>query len=145
MKVSTRTHYGLSAMSYLASRHGQGPASVREIAQAQGLPSKYLEQLLARLKAAELITSARGAGGGYALSRAPEQIQLWEVYEVLEGELSPVECLHDPAVCRNRKECPTRGMWRQMTEAMKQVLQQSTLAEFATEGPCSCLRRPDVD
>ena len=145
MKVSTRTHYGLSAMSYLASRYGQGPASAREIAQTQGLPSKYLEQLLAILKAAGLITSVRGAGGGYALSRAPEQIKLWDVYEVLEGELSPVECLHDPAVCRNRPECPTRGMWLQMTEAMKQVLEQSTLAEFATEGPCSCLGRPDAD
>jgi len=143
MKVSTRTHYGLSALGYLASRYGQGPASVREIAQAQGLPAKYLEQLLSILKAAELITSARGAGGGYVLSRPPEQIRLWDVYEVLEGELSPVECLHDPEVCRNRPQCPTRGMWRQMTEAMRKVLERSTLAEFATEGPCSCLGRSD--
>lgn len=144
MKVSTRTHYGLSAMSYLACHHGQGPVSVRAMAEAQGLPIKYLEQVCAVLKAAGLIRATRGAGGGYALTRPPAEIRLWDLYEVLEGELAPVECLHDPQVCTNRGECPTRGMWLQMTEAMKQVLQQQSLADFAAEGRCSCLGRSEA-
>ena len=141
MKVSTRTHYGLSAMSYLACRHGQGPSSAREIAAGQGLPAKYLEQLLATLKSAGLVKSLRGAGGGYVLTRPPAEIRLWEIYEVLEGELSPVNCLYDPEVCPNEQQCPTRGMWLQMTEALKQVLEQNTLEDFASEGPCNCLGR----
>ena len=143
MKVSTRTHYGLRLMSYLACHHGEGPVSVREIADDQGLPTKYLEQLCATLKAAGLIEAVRGAGGGYVLAREPEQIRVWDIYRVLEGELEAVSCLRDQHVCSNEKTCPTREMWLQMTEAMKQVLEQSTLAQFATEGRCSCLGRAE--
>ncbi|MGE5531485.1 MAG: RrF2 family transcriptional regulator [Bacteroidota bacterium] len=141
MKVSTRTHYGLRLMSYLACHHGEPPVSVREIAEEQGLPTKYLEQLCAALKAAGLIEAVRGAGGGYVLARDPGQIKMWDIYEVLEGELTSVSCLHGPHLCSNEKTCPTREMWLQMTEAMKQVLEQSTLAQFATENRCSCLGR----
>lgn len=130
-------------MSYLACHEGEGPVSVREIAADQGLPPKYLEQLCGSLKAAGLIQAVRGAAGGYVLARPAAEVRLWDIYEVLEGELTPVQCLHDPQVCTNTKQgrCPTREMWLQMSEAVKQVLRQCTLAEFATAGRCSCLER----
>ena len=143
MKVSSRTHYGLRLMSYLACHHGEGPISVREIADDQGLPTKYLEQLCATLKSAGLIDSVRGAGGGYVLAKDPAEIKMWDIYRVLEGELTSVSCLHGPHVCSSEKGCPTRDMGLQMTEAMKQVLEQSTLAQFATENRCSCLGRAE--
>lgn len=143
MKVSTRTHYGLRVMSYLACHHAGGPVSVREVAQDQALPLKYLEHLCATLKAAGLVKAVRGSGGGYILARDPENINLWEIYRVLEGELTPVECLHDPHVCRSEGDCPTRELWAQMSGAMRQVLEQSTLAEVARDGRCNCLGRSE--
>lgn len=139
MKVSTRTHYGLRVMSYLACHQSQGPVSIREVAQDQALPVKYLEHLCSALKAAGLIIAVRGAGGGYRLARAPEAISLWDIYRVLEGELKPVRCLGTAHVCQSEGDCPTRELWAQMSGAMQQVLEHRTLADVAREGRCSCI------
>lgn len=143
MKVSTRTHYGLRVMSYLACHHAQGPVSLREVAVDQALPLKYLEHLCAALKAAGLIKSVRGAGGGYALVLEPDAISLWDIYRVLEGELTTVDCLQDGHGCRSDGDCPTREVWAQMSEAVKQVLEQSKLADVARDGRCNCLVRKE--
>src|SRR5262249_11055959 len=74
VKISSRGQYGLRALAVLAKRHGRGPTQVREIARAEGLSAKYLEQLLGRLRAGGLVTSVRGARGGYQLSREPGAI-----------------------------------------------------------------------
>ncbi|MEN6547963.1 MAG: Rrf2 family transcriptional regulator [Armatimonadia bacterium] len=129
MKISTRTRYGMRAMACLAQHYGQGPCSVREMAQANGLPVKYLEQLCGTLKNAGLLKSVRGAGGGYVLARPPEQIRLVEVFEALEGALAPVRCLENGKPCRRRGNCLTRGIWEHLADVMRGALEEQTLAD----------------
>ncbi len=93
MKVSTRVHYGLRAMTELARSYGeQRLLSIAEIARNEDLPLAYLEQLVGELRRAGLVEGTRGVRGGYRLARAPSAITVGDVYRVLEGEVAPVEC-----------------------------------------------------
>ena len=136
MKVSTRTRYGLRALAMLAAAHHGGPLSLRAIAEAAGLPVKYLERLFSRLKAAGLVRARRGSGGGYELSRDPERIPLLEVFEVLEGPPDPVECLDPAAICPHRETCATRDLWQEVSEAVSQVLAGHNLSDLVGEPVC---------
>jgi len=117
-------------MVQLAHDYGAGPRSVRDIADKQRLPAKYLEQLLAALKTAGLIRARRGAGGGYQLARAPAEIKLSEVFRVLEGPVGPADCVDDPATCPLERTCPTRHIWVRMHDAALEVLEHTTLQDM---------------
>ncbi|NPV49469.1 MAG: Rrf2 family transcriptional regulator [Armatimonadetes bacterium] len=144
MRVSTRTRYGVRAMMELAIHDGPEPVSVRQIAEAQELPVKYLEQLIAALRAAELVRSQRGIGGGYLLTRRPEEITVADIYEALEGPLVPVECLSDSVECSREDICATRDVWSRVTDAVREVLTATTLADLVADTRAKCaIGRPD--
>jgi Rrf2 family protein len=129
MRVSSRGQYGLRAMAYLASRHGEGPIRVRTVAEAEGLPAKYLEQLLARLRQAGLVRSSRGARGGIMLARDPETITAREVISTLEGSLAPVEC--DESRNRHAEECVAHPIWSALHNSVVTTLESFTMADLA--------------
>jgi Rrf2 family protein len=106
----------------LAQRHADGPIPLAEIAKRQDLSAKYLEQLIILLKGAGLVRSARGRRGGYMLARNPEEINLGEIFETLEGRLALVDCVAEPELCERSPECPTRGIWVGMTDILKKQL-----------------------
>ncbi|MCL6581714.1 MAG: Rrf2 family transcriptional regulator, partial [Firmicutes bacterium] len=85
MRLSTRSEYGVIACCELARHHGEGPLPLKAVAEEQGIPEAYLEQLVAALRRAGLVRSVRGAQGGYVLSRSPEKITVGDVVRVLEG------------------------------------------------------------
>ena len=87
MKISTKGRYGLTIMIELAKKHGEGPISLKSIAQANDLSEHYLEQLIAPLRNAGLVKSIRGAYGGYILADKPSKITAGDVIRVLEGPL----------------------------------------------------------
>ena len=91
MKLSTRGRYGLKAMVDLALAYGGGPVSTASLAAQQGVSEAYLEQLISALRKAGLVTSSRGAQGGYALSSPPEEINVGEILRVLEGSTALAE------------------------------------------------------
>src|SRR5688500_17894819 len=97
MKVSSRTHYGLRAMTELAKVHGGGALSLSEIASREGMPLPYLEQVIGQLRKAGLVEGTRGAHGGYRLTRSPDEIKVGEIVRVLDGPdaTAPVECVAD--------------------------------------------------
>ena len=99
MKISTKGRYGLTIMMELASRYGEGPISLKSIAEKHQLSEHYLEQLIAPLRNSGLVKSIRGAYGGYVLAKRPEQISAGDVIRVLEGPISPVDFTEedDPA------------------------------------------------
>jgi Rrf2 family transcriptional regulator, cysteine metabolism repressor len=145
MMFSTRSEYGVRVMIQLGRRHGAGPVSLAEVADAEQLPLAYLEQLIARLRKAELVTSTRGARGGYELARGPEAITMAEVVQALEGTLAPMQCLSDPAVTRvlcnheldADESCATKLLWTRVQGSVSRALEQTTLAElvaFAQHG-----------
>ena len=96
VRLTTKTRYGTRAMLYLALRYDEGPTSSKEIAVDQQLSVKYLERLLGQLLGAGLVRSVRGAQGGYMLARPPDQINLREIFGVLEGDDGLVECVVHP-------------------------------------------------
>lgn len=136
MKLSTRSRYGLRAMVELASISGGGCVALKTIAQKHGMSEYYLEQLIAPLKKAGLVISVRGAQGGYRLSHSASEITAGDVLRVLEGSLSPVDCLEDQsAVCASAScdNCRTKTVWARLHAGMSEVLDTITLSELAAE------------
>ena len=103
---------------------------LKDISKRQEISKRYLEHIMTLLKHAGLIVSERGALGGYRLARPPDKIRLDEVFEALEGGISPVECVMDATVCDRAEDCVTRGLWCDVTEAMRTVLRDRTLEDL---------------
>jgi len=130
MRFSTKTRYGARAMAELAAAYDQGAVSVKDIARNQCVSAKYLEQIMASLKAAGLVEAARGMHGGYQLSRPPETVCLGEVFRALEGAPAPVACVEKPGSCPMEDVCPTRETWAEVKEAVEGVLERTTLRDL---------------
>ncbi|KAF0825525.1 cysteine metabolism transcriptional regulator CymR [Cytobacillus firmus] len=125
MKISTKGRYGLTIMIELAKKHGEGPTSLKSIAQTNDLSEHYLEQLIAPLRNAGLVKSIRGAYGGYILGKEPAKITSGDIIRVLEGPISPVEGIED-------EEPAKRELWMRIRDAVKDVLDNTTLEDLAS-------------
>jgi Rrf2 family cysteine metabolism transcriptional repressor len=131
MKVSTRAEYGFRALIYLVAHQGEGPIHTHVIAERQGLPEPYLNQLMTTLRQAGLVTSKRGPAGGHMLARPAEQISLREAFGVLEGTTSPWWCVEtDDPDCEHLHGCGLRPVWRALQTAAEGVLDRLTLADL---------------
>jgi Rrf2 family protein len=137
---STKSEYGVRVMVQLARRRGAGPVPLAEIAQAENLPLPYLEQLVSRLRRAELVSSTRGAHGGYELARDPAGITMAQVVHALEETIVPMRCVSDLAgpsrmLCNHEldgyENCATKLLWTRVHGGIERVLEQTTLAELA--------------
>lgn len=131
MRLSTRGRYGARALVELAKHHGQGPLALKEMAERQQIPLKYLEQIAMALKSAKLIKSVRGPAGGYMLARPPEKIHLLEIIETLEGSLSFVNCVRDPSTCERVGSCAFNDLWKKLSRETAKILRSVTLADMA--------------
>jgi Rrf2 family transcriptional regulator, cysteine metabolism repressor len=125
MKISTKGRYGLTIMIELAKKHGEGPISLKSIAQTNDLSEHYLEQLIAPLRNAGLVKSIRGAYGGYILGNDPTKITSGDIIRVLEGPISIVEGIED-------EEPAKRELWIRISEAVKDVLDNTNLEDLAS-------------
>jgi Rrf2 family transcriptional regulator, cysteine metabolism repressor len=138
---STKGEYGVRLMVQLGRRFGQGPASLTEIAAAEDLPRAYLEQLAFVLRDAGLVTSTRGARGGYELTRAPGEIPMSEVLRALEGPLAPMICATDDPShaidCDRTSTCTVNYLWIRVRDAIAGALSTMTLADLVPQ------RRPE--
>ncbi|MDO8568988.1 MAG: Rrf2 family transcriptional regulator [Dehalococcoidales bacterium] len=130
MKLSTRARYGTRALLDLALHREEEPVQLKDIAFRQEVSLHYLEHLISPLISAGVIRSIRGARGGIKLARQPYQIRLSEVIQLLEGSISPVECLDNPKVCNRSSACATRDVWSDMKKAMHAVLESTTLQDL---------------
>ncbi len=130
MKISTKGRYATRAMLDLALHNGQRPVLLRDISARNGISLRYLEQIISPLIAANLISSTRGPKGGIALARAPQKIKLSEIIEVLEGPITPVDCVENPCVCTRAPSCAARDIWSDLARAMHKVLESTTLQDL---------------
>ncbi|MDN7240392.1 Rrf2 family transcriptional regulator [Planococcus sp. N028] len=124
MKISTKGRYGLTIMIALGKQYGEGPVPLRKIASEYDLSEAYLEQLVAPLRNSGLVKSVRGAYGGYMLTRSPKEISAGDVIRVLEGPIQPVEGIDDEAQ-------PQRELWVRIRDAVKNVLDTTTIDDLA--------------
>ena len=128
MIISTKGRYGVRAMFVLAQKYEEGPQSIKSIAQSQHISETYLEQLFATLRKCGLITSTRGAGGGYILSRAPKNISVGSILEALEGPLSPADCV--TGTCKSAQDCSTHSMWMRIYDGISNVVNSVSLQDM---------------
>lgn len=127
MKFSTRDRYALRLMVELAN-HGETLVPLKEISDTQQISLKYLEQIITPLAKAGLVTSVRGAQGGYRLARPAEQITAGEILRAVEGELTAIPCLGANVDCPRRDQCQTIGFWCGLNDLINHYVDGVTLA-----------------
>ena len=134
MKLSTKGRYGLRALIDIAVHEDQGPVSVSDIAARQAISEAYLEQLLPRLRKASLITSQRGAAGGYRLTRPASEISVGDVLRAMEGSLDAVACagLSDEG-CAGADSCVTKYVWKRINESIAAAVDEIWLSSLVEE------------
>ena len=141
MKISTKGRYALRLAIDVAQRQGNGPVSLREVSERQGFSAKYIEQLASLLMRAGILSSVRGAHGGYTLKGDPSAITAGDVLRASEGSTAPVACLEDDfGVCPMRSQCSTISFWEGLDQAIESYVDSVTLADLAAqplaEGDC---------
>jgi Rrf2 family protein len=135
---SAKTEYGVRLMVALGRDALERPTSLKAIAASEGLPLSYLEHVVADLKRAGLVTSSRGAHGGYQLARPAEDIAMDEVVIALEGAIAPMECFvqvpTERVACSHEGDrgmsCSTRLLWMRVQGGVIRALQGTTLSEL---------------
>ncbi len=131
MRISTKGRYGLRAMIDLAENYTNGtPVFLSDIARRQEVSEKYLEHIFSALNKGRIVKAQRGRKGGYLLSRAPDQITIYDIITVLEGPCTIVDCVGDNSVCDRTKVCITREIWSTLGAAMQGILSGYTLASL---------------
>ena len=130
MRLSTRSRYGTRLMLQLALNYNMGNTLLKDIAKEEDISEKYLSQLVILLKANGLINSSRGAHGGYRLAKPPSLITIEDIVKTLEGNLSPVECVKNPSVCRRVSACVARDVWEILDEKISDTLNSITLKDL---------------
>ncbi len=130
MKISTKGRYGTRAALELSLRYGSGPVMVREIAESQEIPERYLEQILNTPRKSGLLMSTRGAKGGYKLAKPPSEITIGDLIRVLEGPIDVVSCTGGYE-CGKVAECAIFYVWKEIKETIEKVLNSITLEELA--------------
>jgi Rrf2 family protein len=134
MNLSKRGEYGLRAMIDLATWEAKdGVVQIKEIAEREHIPAKFLEQILLTLKNAGLLQSKMGVGGGYHLAKPAEQITLGHIARVLDGPLAPIRCVsqmaYEPCGCPDEQTCGLRMVMGDVRNAIAHILDRTTLAD----------------
>jgi Rrf2 family cysteine metabolism transcriptional repressor len=133
MKLSTRARYGVLFMLDLAIHCGEDPIPLKDIAERQQVPEKYLSNLLVPLKTAGLVRSVTGAHGGFTLARSPEKVNLRDIVSILEGSLCLVDCVDNPAICQRAETCIIRRIWTRTSSCVRETLNSITLRDMVEE------------
>ena len=133
MRLSTKGEYASRAMLELSLHFEDKPLHIRDISKAQGIPRRFLEQILLQLKRAGLLRSRKGPEGGYSLAKRPSEITVAEVIRIMDGPLAPIDCVSVTAyeVCPREKSCSLRGLWKEVRDVVAEILERTTFAELA--------------
>jgi len=133
MKISTKGRYALRMMIDIAEQSPNEWVPLKDISQRQGVSVKYLEQIVPNLTRNGLLRSGRGSGGGYMLTKAPEQYTAGEILRAIEGKLAPISCLDDEVnQCERQSNCKTLTFWKGLYKAIDDYVNSVTLKDFLT-------------
>jgi Rrf2 family protein len=138
MRLSKRGEYGLRAMIFIATalhnhQAENGLVQIKDISEKENIPAKYLEQILLTLKNAGLLHSKMGVGGGYYLGKPANEINLGQIFRVLDGPLAPIRCVshmaYEPCGCPDERTCGLRLTMLDVRNAIANILDQTSLAD----------------
>lgn len=135
MKLSTKGRYAVTAMMDLAIHDHQGPVTLADISQCQGISLSYLEQLFAKLRKHGLVEGVRGPGGGYRLGRPATQISIAEIISSVDENIDVTRCMGSKD-CHGGEKCLTHQLWADLSHRLYNFLDDLTLANF--------ISRPEV-
>ncbi len=140
MRVTTWAEYGLIVSLHLAKQSGSdiNPTPARDMAEREGLPPDYVEQILLKLRRAGLVASVRGAKGGYYLAREARKITVKDVIEAAEDHTFEVNCdshVVHPERCRSDNDCSIRPVWRALQQRIDELLESISLADLLGDEP----------
>lgn len=131
MLISTKGRYALRVMIDLAEHQSEGFVPLKVIAERQEISEKYLESIIKLLVKARLLTGLRGKGGGYKLTKAPEQYTVGAILRLTEESLAPVACLEPGAdACSRAAECRTLALWKGLDKVITDYLDSVTVADL---------------
>ena len=130
MKITKKGDYALRALVDLALNYKKGLRQIQDIVRKEAIPEKFLEQILVTLKNAGFIQSKRGIGGGYFLSKSPEEISLGDVIRVIDGPLTPLQCVNTEHLnCSKEMTCGIRSVMLDVANATAEILDHVSLAD----------------
>ncbi|MEP6834329.1 MAG: Rrf2 family transcriptional regulator [Gemmatimonas sp.] len=133
MRITTWAEYGLICALHLARKKSEGPVTGRDIAEAEKLPADYVEQIMLRLRRAEIVRSTRGARGGYMLARPPQQISVKDVLQASELATFDLHCISHPVNeerCADSGDCSIRPVWILLQQRIDEVLAGVLLSDL---------------
>ncbi len=133
MKFSTKTRYGLRAILEIARGDDQNGVFQKEIAEKQAISNKYLDYIIASLKAAGLIRNVRGKKSGYMLTRLPESITVLDVHNAFEHGICVIECMDANFTCERQFHCDTFPFWRNLNALVLDYFNKTTLKSLLEE------------
>ena len=136
MKISTKGRYALRMMIDIAEHSAGERVPIRDISGRQQISIKYLEQIVTNLTRSGLLRGERGSGGGYSLTKAPDQYTVGEILRTIEGNLAPVACLQDEINrCERSSLCKTLGFWQGLYRVIDDYVDSATLQDFIKPEP----------
>lgn len=141
MKLSTKGRYGLRAVLDIALHGDEEAIALSTIAERQSISISYLEQLISKLRKAGIVTSTRGAKGGYILSKPAAEISVGEVLRALEGNLDPVDCAEiagGETTCNASDICVTKYVWKRISDSINNAVDTLMLSELVDESKLQC-------
>jgi len=131
MKLTTKGRYAVTAMLDLALYNDNGPVSLVEISERQNISLSYLEQLFSKLRRKELVTSMRGPGGGYSLSRDPNEIAVSNIIMAVDENLDVTSCGNASGGCHEKnKRCLTHNLWMDLSNRIQSFLDEISLKDM---------------
>ena len=133
--LTKKSKYALKALIRLGEQRERGPILISELADCEAIPKKFLEIILLELKHHGVLASRKGKGGGYYLSRPPEQVSIGRVIRIIDGPLALIPCVSQTAYarcdeCRDEKTCSIRMVMQEVRDATSNILDQTTLADM---------------
>ena len=143
MMISTKGRYALRFLVDVAEHQGDGYVPLKDVAARQEISEKYLEIVVKELVRGGFLTALRGKGGGYRLSRAPEECPVKEILARMEGPLAPVACLEpEREACPRRESCRTLALWQGLDRVIDGYLSRFTLADLVKNPDTADEKRP---
>ena len=135
MKLSTKGRYAVTAMMDLAIHDQDGPVTLADISNCQGISLSYLEQLFANLRKHHLVEGVRGPGGGYRLGKPASQISIAQIIVAVDEHIDATRCKGNED-CQGGDKCLTHQLWTDLSERLYEFLDELTLASF--------INRPEI-
>ena len=145
MKLTTMSRYGTRAVFDIAYNSAGFPVQVKDIAERQQIPIKYLEQIFHKLKKADFIKSERGPGGGYVLTKDPSEISIWDIMLAVKEDTNLVPCVcsssEDGITCAMEGQCVTRAVWQKATQQLTEHFNSVAMADLCKDASKKNIKR----